>query len=107
DGHAPALAVELADHMPPQVTTGAQAMDEQHRATRAAGVDVAGRTGPGAHLAAAGVDRVRGGRVIVHAIHADPRRCQNPHSRLSANPQPAIATAPGGHLAGYLEWRTW
>ena len=59
DGHAPALAVELADHVPPQVAAGAHAVDEQHRAAGTAGVDVAGGTGPGTHLAA----------VLVEAFH--------------------------------------
>src|ERR1019366_7666195 len=59
DRHAAALAVELVDHVPPQVAAGANAVDEQRRATRAAAVDVAGGTGPGMHLAA----------VLVEAFH--------------------------------------
>ena len=52
NGHAPALAVKLADHVTPQVAAGGYAMNEQRRAACAASVDVAGRTGPGVQLAA-------------------------------------------------------
>ena len=47
DGDAAALSVELADHVAPQVAAGRQAVDEKRRAARAAGVDAAGRAGPG------------------------------------------------------------
>src|ERR1700722_14909225 len=56
DGHAAALAVELVDHVPPQVAAGAQAVDEQRYPARAARVDVAGRAGRGLHLAAVRVE---------------------------------------------------
>src|SRR5215469_7318602 len=56
DRHAAALAVELVDHMAPQVAAGGQAVDEQRHAARAAGIDVAGWTRLSAHLAAAGVE---------------------------------------------------
>ena len=80
DGHAAALAVELADHVPPQVAAGAGAVDEQRRAARAAGVDVAGRTRPGVHLAPVALE------VFQHGGHVFSPRCRVAGVQLAERP---------------------
>jgi len=63
--HASALAVELLDHVPPQVAAAAYTVDEQHRAARPAGVNAAGGAGSGVYLAAVLVEALSAGESAV------------------------------------------
>jgi hypothetical protein len=56
DRHAAALATDLIDNVPPQVSAGANAVEEQCGAARPAGIDIAGWTRRGADLAAVFVE---------------------------------------------------